>query len=195
MLSTEPSRRATNSERPPNREQMDNLILPVRVAIQLVDKNESPIRIPNVLFRITAFAPRKNDFHLQPFGSDDDGLVTITRKELEAGVADCYDEGLMDYAHIGECSPSVEIRLITDQELINAVEGRKIWRILLKGERSRWNSLEQLLAFYKNANNRELLVDHSRPMRAIWNTEVAEHSYKFVVVPKVLPSHFVPANS
>jgi hypothetical protein len=69
---------------------MHSLILPERVTIQLVDKNKSQVSISNVLFGIRAFARHKNDFNLQPFPTDSDGLVTITKKELEADLAANY---------------------------------------------------------------------------------------------------------
>lgn len=159
---------------------MDSLILPERVTIQLVDKNKSPVSISNVLFGIRAFARRKNDFNLQPFPTDSGGLVTITKKELEADVAANYDSGVMDYAHIGDCSPFVEIRMLTEGEINGAVEARKIWKKLLAGERDRWRSLDQLLTVYRNANNGRLLADESPPMRVAWKTDGADYSYNFV---------------
>jgi hypothetical protein len=160
---------------------MDNLILPERVTIQLVETNKSPVSMSNVLLGITAFARRKNDFHLQPFATDTGGLVTITKKELEAEVTANYDSGVMDYAHISECSPSVEIRLLTEEVIRGAVEARKIWTKLLAGERDRWKSLEQLLTLYRNANNGRLLAQESPPVRVDWNRDGAEYSHKFVV--------------
>jgi hypothetical protein len=163
---------------------MHSLILPERVTIQLVDKNKVPVKLSNILFGIRAFARRKNDFNLQPFPTGNDGLVTITSKELEADVAANYDSGVMDYAHISDCSPSVEIRILTEEEIKSAVDARKIWTKLLAGERDRWKSLEQLLTLYRNANNGRLLADECPPMRVEWREGGAEYSYKFVVAYK-----------
>lgn len=90
--------------------------------IQLLDEAELPLRVPNILFRVTAFASRKNDFVFQPFASDQSGLVTITKANLEAGIADCYAGGLMDYSHITECSSRVEIRFLPHQPLAMRVD-------------------------------------------------------------------------
>ena len=163
---------------------MDNLILPTRVTIQLVNKNKLPLRIPYVLFRVTAFAAIKDNFVLQPFASDSEGLVTITKKELEARVADCHDSGLMNYAHINGCSASVEIRLLTDDDIRRAVEARRVWNNLLARERDRWASLEQLLDLYRNSNNGSLLIDRSPPWCVKWSEKEAEYSYKCTVVPR-----------
>jgi hypothetical protein len=116
---------------------MNNLVLPNRVAIQLVDTDKRPLKMANVLFRVRLFARYKSDFTLQPFASDGNGLVTNSRNELEAEVAAAYDSGLMDYAHVSTCSPSVEIRLLSGEDIHRAIEARKIWTNLLAGERDR----------------------------------------------------------
>ena len=163
---------------------MANLVLPQRVTIQLADKEHHPLRVPNVLFRITAFASRKNDFRFQPFASTAEGVAVVVKQEIEDGIADCYDAGVMDYAHISECSASVEIALLTEQDIARAIEARNVWRKLLVGERRRWDSLEQLLDVYRNSNNGKLAVGRSLPMRVTWNELGAEYSYNYVVVPK-----------
>jgi hypothetical protein len=61
-----------------NIEPMDkNLILPDRVAIQLMDTEKVPLMMAGVLFRVRLFARRRNDFILHPLASDGEGLVTI----------------------------------------------------------------------------------------------------------------------
>src|SRR5215467_14113559 len=152
-------------------------VLPKQVTIQLVDSRSNPIRMANVLFGITAFASRKNDYHLQPFGTDSEGLATITKDQLEAEVAANLSSGLMDYDHISGCSSTVEIRMLTNEEIERAVKARQtMWRALLDGERDRWQSIEQLLAFYEHASNSRLLA--IRPaMRVTWRWDTAEYSY------------------
>ncbi len=161
----------------------ENLVLPDRITIQLVDSNGSPIRISDVLFRITAFARRKNDYCLQPFATDQEGAATITKRQLESEVAADQDTGVMDYAHISTCHPRVEIHLLTDEEIRRAIEGRNIWKKLLMGERDRWESLEQLLTVYKNANNGRLLALGPN-LRPIWNGLETTHAYLFPVLAK-----------
>jgi hypothetical protein len=139
--------------------------------------------ISNVLFRITAFARRRNDFHFQPFATNEEGTATITKQELEAGAANEYDSDLMGHVGVEECLPSVEIRLLSPEDIRRAIEARKTWTQLLSGERERWSSLEELLATYRNANNRRLLVRDSSSIRADWSTPGAEFSYECVVTP------------
>ena len=161
---------------------MPPLKLPARVLIQLVDQNDSHICVPNVLFRVTAFASYKNDFVFQPFASDTVGVVTITKNDLEAGIADCYATGLMDHAHISGCSSRIEIRLLSDEDISRAIDARKkIWTDLLPGERTRWNSMKGLVSLYKAANNARFLPD---AIRMNWGEEGAEYSGIFVLLPR-----------
>jgi hypothetical protein len=159
---------------------MSSLILPNRVTVQLVDHNNSALRMANVLLRVHLFARRKNDFHLQPFASDNEGLVTILKKDLEAEVAAHYDSGLMDYAHVSDCMPTVEIRLLSTDETGKAIEARQTWKDLLAGERDRWTSIDQLLVQYEKANNRHLLVAQSSVIRADWQQERADCFYTLI---------------
>ena len=163
---------------------MNNLVLPNRVAIQLVDTGRRPLKIADVLFRVHLFARGKSDFMLQPFASDGNGLVTISRNEVEAEVTAAYDSGLMDYAHVSACSSAVEIRLLSGEDIHRAIEARKIWKNLLAGERDRWDSMEQLLDVYRKANNGRLLADQSPSIHDDWDKVGAEYTYDFVVLPR-----------
>ena len=163
-------------------ELLENLVLPERTTVQLIDSKGSSIRMSDVLFRIKVFARRKNDYSLAPFATEDEGLATITKAQLESEVAADHDSGVMDYAGISTCSPVVEIHLLTDEEIRRAIEARStIWTKLLSGERDRWQSIEQLLAVYKNANNHRLLALEPT-LRPVWNGLGTNHSYLFPVV-------------
>ncbi len=163
---------------------MSNLLLPNRVAIQLVDRNKLPLKMAGVLFRIHLFARARNDFTLQPFASDGEGIVTILKEELEAEVQANYDSGVMDCDHVSTCFPSVEIQLLSVEDIERAVKARKIWKNLLAGERDRWISMDQLLDVYRNACNKELFYEQSQPIRAQLEKSGAEYFYVFLIVPR-----------
>lgn len=95
-----------------------------------------------------------------------------------------HDSGLMDYGHVSECAPTVEIRLLSEDDIHRAIEARKIWKLLLAGERDRWKSIEQLLNVYKSANNVRLLLDQSPAIRDEWDKDGAEYAYSCIVVPR-----------
>jgi hypothetical protein len=66
----------------------------------------------DVLFRVRLFARRRNDFILQPFAPDGEGLATILETELEANVEAAYDSDLMGNVSVSEGFSSVEICLL-----------------------------------------------------------------------------------
>ena len=163
---------------------MNKLVLPYRVVVQLVDKDLLPVRLPGVLFQVTLFARQRNNFSLGPFASDPDGLVAIPRSDIDAEVASNYDSDLMGHSHVNDCTPVVEIRLLSTEDIARAVWARTtIWTSLSAGERDRWNSIEQLLTVYRNANNAKLCPDQSAPIRDDWERAGAEYAYDCVVVP------------
>jgi len=123
----------------------NNLILPDRVTIQLINAQQHALKVEGVLFRVHFFARVKNDFNLQPFATNAEGLVIILRTEIEANIADHYATSLMDHHAVDDCFPTVEISMLTQEDISRAIEARKIWSSLLPGERERWASLDELL--------------------------------------------------
>ena len=111
-------------------------------------------------------------------------MCTISRNEVEAEVAAHYDSGRMDYAHVSGCSPSVEICLLSGEDIHHAIKARKIWTNLLEVETNRWDSVEQLLDVYRKANNGRLFADQSPSIRDDWDRVGAEYTCDFVVLPR-----------
>jgi hypothetical protein len=162
-----------------------NLILPDGLAIQLRDAESLPVVMAGVLFRLHLFARQKNDFWLQPFASDDRGLVTISKKDIEAEVKAHHSTGLMDYYDVGTCFTLVEISLLSQRDIDGAIEARKNhWTSLLAGERERWTSIEQLLGVYGTANNRRFRYSQFSHIRDNWDEPGAEYSYDWFVTPR-----------
>jgi hypothetical protein len=124
---------------------MQSLVLPETLVLRLVNANEEPVRLANVLFRIHTFARHKNDFHLAPFRTDAEGVVNVTKRELLAEAQAHYDSGLMDYVRIEDCEPVIEIQAMTAEQVAQALEARTtVWKQLLRGERERWNDIDEL---------------------------------------------------
>ena len=164
---------------------MTSLAFPIRAAIQLTDKNLLPRKLEGVLFRVRLLARRNNDFTLQPFSSDLDGLVTISRQEMESEAAAHYGCGLTDYADVSECVPPVEIRLLSEDDIRRALEVRiTVCKNLLAGEPDRWNIMEELPDVYRNARDRILLCDQSPIIHDDWDEAEAEYSYNCIVLPR-----------
>jgi hypothetical protein len=167
---------------------MTNLTLPNKVEIQLVEKSLHPVKLEAVLFEIRLFARYRNDFVLGPFASDKSGLVTIGKKDMESEIASNYDVDLMGHSHVSDCFPTVDIRMLSEDEIFRAAMARrKTWPALLEGERNRWDSIEQLLKMYDHANNKYVVVQEASPNRHEWDKPGIEYSYNFVVKRRLNP--------
>jgi hypothetical protein len=108
---------------------MLSLLIPQKVVLRLVDSTGIPVRVANVLFRVHAFANRKNDFSLGPFATDVEGVATITKRDMLAEATAHYDSGLMDYDRIENCQPVVEIAAMGPSDIDKALRARtSVWK-------------------------------------------------------------------
>lgn len=82
----------------------------------------------------------------------------------------------MDYAPIESAEPSVVIRVCSNQEIQKAIAARTtLWKSLLRGEKERWGSMENLLALLRSAANATC-----QPLNAaygIWGEPGAHYEY------------------
>jgi hypothetical protein len=157
------------------------LVLPEEVTIRLLSEDRTPFRVPEVIVEIYTSGCRKNNYHLGPFFSDADGVVTITREMLERAASDELATGLMDYGGIGECAPDVAIRPWTKSEVTRAVEAREYWTSLLPGEAAEYRSIDELIQRYTQAANHRLRFGGVAPQDR-WDGSRARVEYEYVVV-------------
>lgn len=154
---------------------MESIVLPEKVVLRLVDPGGNPVRLQGVLFNIHVFAKRKNDFHLGPFITNDDGISTISKRDLLAGAEAHYDTGLMDYHNIQDSKPDVLIVAMTQENIDQALLARtKVWTSLLSGEAERWKSIDNLRNCYRNATNNLI---SATPLKARWDGTSGEYEY------------------
>ena len=69
---------------------MPNLTLPENVQIQIVNNKLQPSKIENVLVYIHLFARHKNDFYLGPYYSDQNGIINISKNDLNNEIEATY---------------------------------------------------------------------------------------------------------
>jgi len=163
---------------------MASLILPEIASVKLKTGMGQDYHIPNIVFSVDTHARHKNDYHLGPFFSDENGVVTITRELLDTYAEAELESGLMDYASISDCYSLVEIRLWSDDDLERAIRGRQTWG-LLKREKTLWESPEELIERFRNANNRSLVIAEGfSHIRDEWDGSRQEYAYDFHVTPK-----------
>lgn len=156
----------------------EKIVLPEKVVLRLVDRQGDAIQLRNVLFMVHVVATRKNNFVLGPFASDEHGVVTISRNDLEDEVAAHYDSGLMDYDRIENCLPVVRVMMMSSQEIQMALESRtKVWTELLGGEPRRWGSIDAIRTTYRTATNSSISVE---PLTAGWDGTSSEYEYALV---------------
>jgi hypothetical protein len=91
---------------------VNHLVFPDRVTfnVQLWSPSETkPYRGLPLAFHVRTFARAMNDYDLRPFFCAQDGVLTITRRELELAAATELSSGLMDFDAVGNAFPFVEI--------------------------------------------------------------------------------------
>ncbi len=161
---------------------MEQIVLPEKIVLNLIDSGGKPFRLPNVLFAIEVFANQKNDFQLGPYVTDQDGRATIRKADLLADAAAHYDTGLMDYHSIEESKPGVSIFVMTQEAIGKALEARTtVWTRLLCGEAARWGSLENLRNAYRSATNHRI---SAMPVTVQWDGRSDTYEYSFEVRPR-----------
>ena len=158
---------------------MNKLIIPDKVTIRLIKQRQQDFPVDNILLYIKSYARHKNDFYLGPFVSDKEGIITITKEDIENEVTATYESGLMDYSGIENCFTFVELRLYDQDEINKMIESRsKVWTSLLKGEKERWTSINHLIETLKKSNNKHLLLYNStKRVRA--DFDGAQNEYEF----------------
>lgn len=159
---------------------MANLILPDEVTIQLFDTDGQPMQIENVLFSVHLFARHKNDFNLGPYVSDPTGKVVISNADLRNDIVATHDSGCMDYCAVEGAFPFVEIRLSHPDDIDRIINARTTtaWTSLLKGEKERWGTMDNLIQTYRNASNPELMVWKGfSKIRDEWDGKKTQYHY------------------
>lgn len=145
------------------------LNFPSKIKIKIVDGlNHNSIKIPSIIISIHLFAMKKNDYYLGPFFSDENGEIEIDKNTLEISAEAELGTGLMDYKDVHECSPLVEINILSQEEINNVMKGRTLWGIIGR-ENEIYNTKEDLLNRIRNNNNH---LVNPRSFRVIWDKDI-----------------------
>jgi hypothetical protein len=110
---------------------MQTLFIPEKIIIELKDQNGNSFNQKNILFGIKTFANRRNDIELSPFISNENGVITITKNDIEKNLENFYSYGLMDYSSIESAKPEIEIYYWGNKNLENYL---KYWSKILEGK-------------------------------------------------------------
>lgn len=129
------------------------LKFPKKIKIKLIENfTHKPIEIPNIILSIRVFAIEKNDYFLGPFFSNENGEFEIDKNMLEIFSESELKTGIMDYQKIDDCSPQIEIRIMSIEEITNLLKGRELWGLVGR-ENIFFKTKEELLKRIKKNNN------------------------------------------
>ena len=146
------------------------LNFPDKVKIKIIESlTHKPIKIPNIIINIHAFAMEKNDYFLGPFFSNENGEFEIDKNSLEISAEAELQTGIMDYRGINECSSLIEFRIISMEEVENILKGRGMWGVIGR-EKDVYGTKEELLAMIMK-NNNNLVLPQS--LRVVWDKDTA----------------------
>ncbi len=175
---------------------MSSLHLPKRITIRVLTwswtpsgaAQDLPYAGPPLALGIQTFARRRNDYHLGPFFSDSDGLVTITGEQLESSVRAHLDWGLMDHADVRESFAFIEITHWSEAEIERAIHVRESG-VFSEHEARLWGSLEQYLHLLRSSANRRLrppAPGAGQRVRDEWDGSRSIYEYSYRVHPSAL---------
>ena len=166
---------------------VNHLVFPDRVTlnVQLWSPSETkPYGGLPLAFRVRTFARAKNDYDLGPFFCGHDGVLAITRRQLELAAAAVLSTGLMDFDAIDNAFPFIEIVHWSGLELERAIDARsKTWTMLLEGEAELYGSVSELLSRLRSSGNASLRPADERygRLRDEWDGTRPERTYTYTV--------------
>jgi hypothetical protein len=143
---------------------------------------------PPLAFGVRTFARVKNDYHLGPFFSDQ-GVVRITREELERSVRIELSFGLMDYRPLDECFALVEIAHWSPALVEGAIERRatelREGRFFSELEAERWGTPAAYVKRLQDTANRRLAaaIPGAQVIRDEWDGTAPQREYAYRVDP------------
>ncbi|MGA7192603.1 MAG: hypothetical protein WBW94_03155 [Anaerolineales bacterium] len=154
---------------------MENLVLPDFVQIQLNFLGDKFFNLSNLVLVISCFARKKNDFHLGPFFSTEEGVFRIDHSTLEIAELSTIDSGIMDYHRITNCYPDVQISLETVDDIKRIIKGRDVWGVMQREKPIYKNKTELLARLSDGLNKREKIVANPEKISVRWDGSVTSY--------------------
>ena len=154
--------------------------IPESINIQVTNNHCIAEPIAEIAIFIHVFAKTKNDYYLGPYFSNNDGLITIKKEEVEYEILATQDSGVMDYSSIEDAFSEVEICTYTQEQIDRMITTRKkVWTRLMKGEDKRWKTMNELLAKLGKCNNKVLV--RQKNIKIDLNSRDANYNEKMVI--------------
>ena len=170
---------------------MSNLVLPSSVKIHVLTRagplqaqREALVITPSIAVSVQTFARGRNDYRLGPFFSEN-GVIDITRAELERAAALHLDFGLMDYYSLAECFALIEIRAWSAVQVERAIEGRKSemerGRFYSSRDTEQWGTPAEYVRRLRESGNRNLEEPVWYHVRDEWDGSKQDVEYEYRV--------------
>lgn len=110
-------------------EPKNNLAFPNKLILRLLEfGTDRPV--PNIVVMLTLYAKLKNDYHLRPHLSNQNGEIEINRDWVKKSIDEIRDFFLMDYqSSLEECYPHINVSILSSSNITNAISAMKLYGI------------------------------------------------------------------
>lgn len=144
------------------------LTVPEHIEVQLVNSKGELVQQDNIVIGIHTIATRKNDIELSPFVSNEQGIVNISKADIEDRAENFISYGIMDYVSLESAKPIVELFIWTKDKIKNYLD---YWEQLLTEDPT-----EKLADWQIAVMNKEMLQIQDRER---WEFELMKNSYNY----------------
>ena len=94
-----------------------------------VRNNVTKDPIGNIAIMVTIFASRKNDHHMIPSTSDEDGNIHFSKEWLNGEIEKDKKFFIMDYSgDLSDCLPKIKILVMSEADIEKAINGIKLYQ-------------------------------------------------------------------
>jgi hypothetical protein len=104
-----------------------NIIFPKKLVLQVED-SRTGISFVDIALMMTIFAPKKNDYNFAKV-TNVEGKAIFTLEDVRESIKADKELFPMDYASsLDECSPEVQIRICSENEVNRAIEAMETYK-------------------------------------------------------------------
>jgi hypothetical protein len=116
-------------------------IFPNAIMIKILN-NDDMNPIPNIAIKVKLFTKHKNDYYLIPEVSNSEGIIKISREWINNEIEKIKKLFSMDYSsELNDCELKIEIRIISGDEVIQAITSLNDWKNVIKTSGNQINNL------------------------------------------------------
>ena len=133
-------------------------LFPDLIRLKIINENgNKPLQ--NIAVIIKFFANRKNDHYLIPLISNQEGLIEITKEQINKKMDDNMNTFIMDYSsNLDDCQPKIDFKLMDKNEIERAIKAMNMYKgfmgitekeidNLSKAENEKYNPVSKVVEF------------------------------------------------